>query len=231
MLRVALSFVLVGVLTACGGETSEERDPPPVVNTGVRVDAVVPARVSVEGGEVARVFGARFCQAPELFVDGEPVAVGRVGSAELTFVMPPASSLDTVTGVAVSVTCGADEDTLPDAFAYDPALVVLPEIVSYGPVGDDARRDTSIWVQFNRPMDPASLQGRIGVEGQAGRVVWDDRTFVAAFVPDEPLARGQRVTAFLRGAEEGVRSSFGDVLEKGIIWRFQVCQTCSVALP
>lgn len=233
MPRVSLPFLLFAALvSACAGEAALDQTPAPqVIATGLRVDAVVPSRVSVEGGEVAQLFGARFCPAPRLFLDGEQISVGRVASTELTFVVPAARSLDAVTSVAVTVACEDEEATVADALTYDPALVVQPQIVSYGPVGDDARRDTSVWVQFNRAMDPASLQGSIGLEGRAGRVVWDDRTFVAAFVPDEPLERGQRVIAYLRGEEEGVRSSFGDALTRGIIWRFRVCETCTVALP
>lgn len=225
--------ILLGLLlaAACGGESITPEPNPLPVASGPRVDAVAPSHVSVEGGELATVFGARFCASPMLVVDGYELPIKSANSRELTFVVPPARSFEEIASVEVSVTCGEESDRSPDALTYDPALVVRPQVVAYGPVGDDARPDAGTWVQFNRAMDPESLAGRMGIEGVDGRVLWDARTFVAAFVPNEPLARGERFVAFLRGEEDGVRSSFGDALPEGVIWRFRSCQSCTVTRP
>lgn len=226
--RVLLALVTA---SACGGEyplpDDHGRFEP---STVFRVDSVSPSRTSVEGGQVASIFGARFCQAPELAIDGVATDVYVQSSEELRFIVPPARQLDVPSEVEVAVTC--DETTsAAGVLTYDPALVVEPEVVAYGPVGDNARADAGIWVQFNRAMDPDSLSGRIGIEGASGKVVWDPRKFVAAFVPDVPLEPGVRVVAFVRGGQNGVRSSFGDAIQQTISWRYTTCKSCSFTAP
>lgn len=229
LMRSTCLILAILATAACGGEEpsphAELLEPSPVV----RLDSVSPAYASVEGGEVASVFGW-FCAAPVLTVDGVDTSVFVKSREELQFIVPPARLFDAKSRVEVAVTC--DEMTSTAGFlTYDPALVVEPQVVAYGPIGDNARPDAGIWVQFNRAMDPDSLAGRIGVEKVSGRVVWDARKFVAAFVPDEPLEPGVRVVAFVRGGEDGVRSSFGGALSQTVSWRYTTCKSCSGSFP
>lgn len=225
-----LALLALATAVACGEGPDTFDFKPPAPSSNVRIDAVSPSRASVEGGDAASIFGARFCTSPLLSVDGVDTDVSVESSEELRFVVPPARNFDVPSQVEVAVLCGGTVSAT-GVLDYDPTLVVKPEIVAYGPVGDNARPDAGIWVQFNRQMDPQSLHARVGIEGIPGKTIWDRRNFVAAFVPDEPLKPGVRVVTFVRGGENGVRSSFGGTLPHTFSWRYTTCKSCGSPLP
>lgn len=222
----------VFTLAACG---TAPLDAPPSTIPGasdvrLRIDGISPSRASVEGGEPGVVWGAGFCADAQLEVDGMPVDVITESQSRLAFTLPAARTRDEVSRVAIGVRCG-ETAASEHALTYDPALVVRPGIVAYGPAGDRVRPDSGVWIQFNRAMDEASFTDNFGIEGVEGSVRWDPRTLVAAFVPDAELKDGKRAVAFIRGGSKGVRSSYGDPLERTFQWRFTTCKACNPAAP
>ncbi len=234
-MRAVLSILLVAwSLAGCGPASTDTTSPPPqptATPTAPRVDGVVPARVSVEGGEAGTVYGARFCTEAVLSLGGALVPIDTKSTTSLTFHFPPAADLHVVSTEAATVTCGDQSSTLAAAVIRDPALVVKPKVVSYAPAGPVSTLRPTLEVTFNRSMDPASLDGAVGIEGVDGEVGWNADTFTATFTPTAPLVNDTTYEGFVHGGEAGARSAFGDPIPGDVRWLFHACSGCGPSLP
>lgn len=235
--RVKSAVVVALLAAACGDggslPVSDEPAPQtPAVATAPRVDGVVPNRVAPDAEELVTIHGARFCERALVRLANEPVPLETKSEREITFRTKALGAVHELTRQDVAVVCESGTATLPGGLTRDPALIVEPELLQYGPQGSAVEPTAGLSVTFNRPMDPSTVDAaRLGIEGVAGRVSWNGATRTAAFAPEAPLVGGRSYVGYVVGGPHGVRSSVGDPLSGDVRWLFRVCLGCGGSTP
>jgi hypothetical protein len=216
----AVTLAVLGAACSDGGSLPATETPPagfPTPGAAPRVDAVLPSRLTVES-DSAVLFGARFCDAPEVAVGGLPATVRAATPDTVLLGVPAAADLTALTMQDLTVTCPGGATTVEKALERDPALATLPELVEYAPQGTVTGLRPQLRLAFNRSLDEASLAGTIGIEGVSGVVAYDSAAFIVTFTPDADLVAGQTYTGFVLGGSSGVRSPLGSGLAKDLRW-------------
>ncbi len=216
----AVALAVLGAACSDGGSLPATETPPagfPVPGAAPRVDAVLPSRLTVEPDNVV-LFGARFCDAPEVTVGDLPATVRAATPDTVLLSVPAAADLTALTVQELTVTCPGGAMTVEQALQRDPALATLPALVEYAPQGEVTGLRPQLRLTFNRSLDEASLAGTIGIEGESGAVAYDGAAFVVTFTPDADLVAGQTYTGFVLGGPSGVRSPLGSGLAKDLRW-------------